>query len=574
MSGLFASLNTAISGLHSHQVAVNVTANNIANVDTEGYSRQRVDLVSETPMETADGLIGRGVGIGAVTRARNELLDTVYRFQSSSLGSSTEQQRVQTRMEDMLFEPSDRGLTSLLDDFFGAFQELAAKPEEQPLRTSAVNSTVQLAASISDLETNLDRLRTDADREIRALTTDVNTLLEQIAEMNDQISDLELGSGHSANDLRDRRGVLLDKLSEIMNITTVETSNGSVSLSVEGIQLVAGSQAYNIEAVVNPALDPVRKDFVELVVTETGAVLNPSQGQLAGLTVARDTLVASFQSKLDAFTKTLISETNLIHAQGRGLDLFDSVTGATPVAAGTTSLDLADPATGLEFPPSTGSFEINVVDGSYNVATTTISVDTGAGDSLLDIAGSINAVGNITASVVDDTLQITAGSGYTFGFSNDTSGFLAAVGINTLFTGSGSRDIAVNEQIENDVAFLAVGSGADPRETGDNSNAVALGELQSKSVDITVDATTTSISMPDYLRTSVSDVGVMSQRIGREVESEQMFVKRLDTRREEVSGVSVNEEVANLIRFQRGFDASARMIRIVDEMLQTLIQSI
>ncbi len=575
--GLFSVLDIAVGGLHAHQIAVNVAAHNIANVDTEGYSRQRADLVSETPIVLADAIVGRGVRIGDIIRARDELIDIIYRQQASALAGSSEKEHLIARVEDLLFEPSDMGLTSLLDDFFGAFQEMAANPEEQPLRATAVSSAEELADAISRLETGLDRLRTDADREIRALTTDVNTLLEQIGDLNRSIAELELGTGRSANDLHDRRDLLLDQLSELMAITTITAADGTVSVSAEGLQLVSGTSASHIEARVNPTLDPIRSDFVELVVVETDTVLTPSEGRLGGLFTARDELIPEFEVKLDGFTQSLIREVNLLHSQGRGLRLFDSVTGAARVESGTESFDLDDPATGLPFAPTDGSFDVNVVDSSGNIVTTTITVDldgAGGDDSLTDVAAKVNAVGNLTASVVNGTLQITAAGGYTFGFSTDTSGFLAAVGINTLFTGSGARDIDINEVVATDPSFVAAALSPDPDDTGDNTNAAAIGNLQYTSVDIGTGSTTNRMSLPDFLRTAVADVGVTAQRLGREVESQQLFERSIDARRQEVSGVNINEEVAALIKFQRGFEASARLISIVDEMLETLIAAL
>ncbi len=574
---LFSALDIAVSGLHAHDIAVNVTANNIANVDTEGYSRQRVNLVSEEPVKLADGVIGRGVRVGSIVRARNELLDVIYRYQASRLAASEEEKLVLDRVEDLLFEPSDMGLTSLLDDLFGAFQELSANPEEQPLRATAIGSASQLAESIRSMAANLDLLRTDADREIRALTSDVNTLLEQIADSNQSISALELGSGQPANDLRDRRDLLLDQLSSLMAITTMTADDGMVSVSADGFQLVAGSTAHHVEARVNPSLDPVRTDFVELVIVETDAVLTPSEGRLAGLRIARDTFVPEFEAKLDGFTQSMIREINLIHSQGRGLSLFESVTGTAIVDPGGEPLDLDNPAAGLAFPPSDGSLDVNVVDSAGNLVTTTVTVDldqVASDDSLIDVAGKLNAVGNLTATVVGGTLQIDAASGFTFGFSNDTSGFLTAIGINTLFTGKDAGDVGVNGILESDPSFLAAALSPDPANSGDNANIAALGNLPFALVDITYGSSTTRMSLPDFLRTAVSDVGVTVQRLSREVDSQQLFERRLDARRQEISGVNINEEVAALIKFQRGFEASARLISIIDEMLQTLLNII
>jgi flagellar hook-associated protein 1 FlgK len=571
VGNLFSALDIAVSGLQSHQAAIQTTGHNIANVDTDGYSRQRAELVSRWPQETSFGPIGRGVRVGDIFRIRDPFLDNVYRNETQNVMEMSVERDFLQRVEGVLQEPGEMGLSALIDDFFASVQALANYPEELPLRASMVAAASVLADGLNDTHARLEQLRTDANREIIMLVPEVNSLTREIADLNHSIIKAEAG-GKTANDLRDHRGVLLDRLAELMDIYTVEMSNGSITVLVGGDVLVEGVYATQLEAQANPALDPDRDDLVEVAIRATGRVLTISGGRFRGLLDARDVQVPVVANKIDTLARTLILEFNRIHSQGTGLAGFSTLQSDNVVLDPTADLD-DRPATGLEFAPVTGSFEINVIDSLGNIVTSVIPVDldgVGADDSLNDLAANIDSVANISASVsADNRLVITADPTYSFVFSNDTSDVLAVLGQNTFFSGSDSSDIAVNPVIVNDTGMIAASLSTDPRDTGDNRNALAMAALQETEVLNSGTAT-----LNDYYEQAVSLLGVQTRRLEDEAEILENFRRDVDRQREEVAGVNLDEEVANLTRYQHAYDASARVFSVINELLDTLINGL
>jgi len=571
MGNLFSALDIAVSGIQSHQVAIQTTGHNIANVDTDGYSRQRAELVSRWPQETSFGPVGRGVTVADIFRIRDPLLDAIFQDETQKYIELSVERDFLFRIEDILQEPGELGLGALIDDFFASVQALTYYPEENPLRASMVAAASVLADSLNDIDARLEQLRTDANTEIIARVQEVNGMTLHLAQLNHNIIRAEAG-GDTANDLRDQRTVLLDELAELMDIYTVEMSNGSVTVLVGGDVLVDGVYRTQLTTQVNPTLDPERNDFVDVVIAATGRAINISGGRLKGLMDVRDRRVPNVAKRIDDLTSTLIFEFNNIHSQGTGLSGYTSVVSDNAVLDPTADLDDAV-ATGLAFTPVNGSFEINVIDTLGNVVTSVISVDLdglGADDSLNDLAANIDAVANVSAVVsADNRLVITADPTYSIVFSNDTSNVLAVTGVNTFFSGSDASDIAVNPLIVSDPGLIAASLSTDPRDTGDNRNALAMAALQETQV---LSAGTATLN--DYYEQTMAWLGVQTARASDETDMAESFRGQIDRRREEVAGVNLDEEVANLTRYQRAFDASARVFSVINELLDTLINGL
>jgi flagellar hook-associated protein 1 FlgK len=571
MGSLFTSLDIAVSGLLSHQTAIQVTGHNIANVDTDGYSRQRAELVSQMPQNTPYGPLGRGVAVADIFRIRDPFLDAVFQSETQNFMELNVERDFLFRIEDIFQEPGEVGLSALMDEFFGTIAALANYPEQLPLRASLIASASVLAENFNDIDSRLEQIRTDANNEIIMRVSEVNSLTEQIAELNRTIVRAEAG-GDTANDLRDQRTVLLDELAELVDIHTVEMTNGSTSVLVGGEVLVDGIYWTELTTQVNPALDPDRGDLVDVVIASSGRVLNISGGRFRGLLEIRDVHAPEVLTRIDDLASTLIFELNRIHSQGTGLAGFTSLTSDNAVLDPLADLD-DSLGTGLPFTPTDGSFEINVLDSLGNIVTTVITVDldgVGADDSLTDLAANIDALANISASVsADNQLVITADPTYSFTLSNDTSNVLAVVGANTFFSGSDASDIAVNSVIVNDPTMIAASLSPDPLATGDNRNALAMAALQDTAV---LDSGTFTLN--DHYEQTIGNLGTTTRRTSDESIIAANFRQNIDRRREEVAGVSLDEEAANLTRFQRGFQASARVFSVVDELLDTLINGL
>ncbi|MDQ1256440.1 MAG: flagellar hook-associated protein 1, partial [Candidatus Hydrogenedentes bacterium] len=257
MGTLFSALDIAHSGMLASQVQLDTAGHNIANVNTEGYSRQRVNLAARYPILKQYGAIGRGVQIQEIERLRDKFLDTAFRQQVPGLGDAEVRATYFTRMEDILQEPSDDALGGRINDFFNALNDLADNAEEAPVRLSAVAEAQSLATALRGAADRLRLLRTNANEEARDMVPEINSLAERIATINVHIRQAET-SGVTANDMRDERDLLVDQLAKMVNVTVRERPDGQTTVLLGGDELVNGDRARQLVAVRNTAIDPER----------------------------------------------------------------------------------------------------------------------------------------------------------------------------------------------------------------------------------------------------------------------------------------------------------------------------
>jgi flagellar hook-associated protein 1 FlgK len=564
MGTLFSALSIAQSGLQAAQVQLDTAGHNIANVNKEGFSRQRVELLSYTPIDRTFGQIGRGVRIAQIARIRDTLLDVQFRNQVSGRDNARIQFEFFSQIEDVFLEPGVNGLSGRINLFFQSLQEFSANVESLPVRQSVLVEAGALASLFSETFSSLNSLRTNANEEVAGFVPEINSLAQRIADLNDRIRVTE-GSGNPANDLRDDRDVLLDRLAGIANIFVREDNSGQVEVFIGDQQLVFGGQFRELEAVQTAVIDPTRPDFVEIRFVDNGQALRVTDGELFGVLQMRDVELPAVIADVNLLAATIIREINAIHSQAHGLvNLSGTITGSNTVTDPTVPLSAA----GLPFAFTPGTFEINLYDNTgAPVAGSPITITIGAGDSLDDVAAQIDAIADLAATAnADGALEITAAAGFTFNFANDQTGLLAALGMNGLFTGFDAQTMGVNQAIANDPQLLAGAFSADPADTGDNTAALALAAVQNARVLLNGSAT-----INDFYESLVVGIGVDSRAADSTFTVEQTFVETFERRRQEISGVSLDEEVASLVLFQRAFEASARVITVTDRMLEALL---
>lgn len=564
MGTLFSALSIARSGLQAAQVQLDTSGHNIANVNKEGFSRQRVELTSNTPIAREYGQIGRGVKIAQITRVRDVLLDGLYRHQAAGLKNAEIQAEFFKQIEDVFLEPSENGLSGRINLFFQALQDFSTNVESLPVRQSVTAEAEALSSLFNETYQRLDTLRTNANEEVSNFVPQINSLAEQIAALNDQIRVTE-GSGNPANDLRDDRDVLLDQLAEIGNIFVREKNSGEVDVLLGEQELVSGSIFRTVEAVQNAALDPNRNDLVELRFTDNGQVLTVTDGELYGALQMRDQQLPSVLSDVNELASTIIQEINRIHSQANGLtNLSGTVTGSTSVPDPAAALTTAN----IPFPITAGSFDVNVYDATGTpIGGSPFTISVGPGTTLNDIVADLNAIPNLSASVnPDGQLEVTGAAGFTFGFSNDTSGAVGALGVNALFTGFDAQTMGVNQAIADNPQLLAGAFSTDPANTGDNTAALAMANVQNAKL-----LSNGSATINDFYESFVAQIGVDARSNESTLGVEQTFVETFERRRQEISGVSIDEEVTLLIQFQRAFEASARVVTVTDRMLDALL---
>ena len=560
------SLNGALqvgrSALVASQTALQVAGNNMANAATEGFHRRSVHLSPiRGDIVGRNQFIGRGVQLVSVRREVDTALQSRYRDALSEENAGLIDQRFLTAIETLQNELTDNDVSSLLSAFFNSFSEVANSPSDNAVRAVAIQQGTSLASRIADLRSDYSEVLSQVDRQLDTAVEAVNGLLDQIADINDQIVQAEPGVGE-ANALRDQRDLLIDELSQYMDVSVIEQENGSVDILVSSIPVLLAGASRGVELRTESVDGELE---VSIRVADDGTDLTVSSGTIGGLMRQRAETVQPVIDALEEFAGQLIFQVNRLHSQGQGQHGFSSVVGTYAISDTTANLNSGD--ANLPFRIENGSFFIHVTHADSGQRTSyQINVD-GDAMSLDDLINEINTVvgvPNVTAAVnTEGAFTLTAGSGYEISFSEDTSGALAALGINTFFAGRSANTIEVNQVLLDDPTMLAVGAGHVP---GSNDTALAIADLQDVALD-----DLGGISLREYWQNSVNSLAVRTDAANAGVESAQLVRESLYSQVQAVSGVSLDEESINLLTFQRQFQAAARFISVIDETLQVLL---
>jgi flagellar hook-associated protein 1 FlgK len=456
-------LSIGTQALRAQASGVRTVGHNIANVGTPGFSRQRVEL-STAPPESEGGVsFGLGVQLDGVTSVVDELLESELVALKSGVGFERAKSRALGSVESAF--PLTGGIEAALDAFFAAVSAVANNPAGAVERVALVGKAQALADILRETRSDLVATQASLDRSLGGAVQRVNDILPQIASLNPQIR-LAEADGNRANDLRDRRQVLVQELSELLGVTTFENDEGEIIVLTGGLLLVAGDRFASLD---DSTLNPQGFRLVSYQApggTTFDATGLLSRGEIGAILEARDTDVAGFIANLDQLAKTLVDEVNLVHAAGYDLN-------------GVTGTDFFDP---------------------------------------------IGAVPGAAASV-----RVSAA------VTSDPSAIAAAQAPTTL--------------------------------PGDNRNALALAALQDAPV-----AALGGLTFLDYFLSLVTDIGTKAQNSNDALEFRQALLADAQTRRDSVSGVNLDEEMTNLIQFQRAFEAASRLVRVGDEMYLTLLE--
>ncbi len=572
MAGIGLVLNTAKDGLLTQQYAMNVVSHNIANVSTDGFSRQTAVIGAKTPGPYGGFIFGRGAELQEIKREMDTFVETSLRNRTADYSAMTEKEIYLSVLEGVFNENSGRSINSQFDAFWNAWHDLSNNPSGSAERAVLVESGALLSQSFQDIRNDLDRFDLELGLSLDAGTQQINQITSQIANLNKQIISMEITG--NANDLRDRRDMLIRNLSEHLDINVFEDGEGHFTVTTgRGYTLVSKTDSYELSFVSGQVTWQGSSGNVDITDTING-------GQMGGWLEVRDEIIPKFKNELDELAGAVIWEVNNTHSQGVGLKGMSSVTGTYAVSQAGLDEPLASEDSGLAFHEriSDGEFTVWVYDSSGNPVDTPISVD--ASTTLNDLVSYINAnVDNLTASESGGNLVITADDDdHTFAFSDDSSGVLAALGINTFFNGSDALDITMNDALVNDKDLIAAGRVYEDGlfYAGDNSNALELASLRDQKVELnryTYDGGSTSAddTFQGYYAYLVGSVGIKSASVRREKEYAEVVVNQLTEKRDNLSAVSLDEEMTNLIKYQHAYAAAAKLVSTADEMLQTLL---
>jgi flagellar hook-associated protein 1 FlgK len=461
MTSTFFGLNTALSGILTHQRALNTTTHNLVNADTQGYTRQRVTMRATPafPMPALNnavgpGQIGTGVAVVEYARLRDQFTDLQFRAQNASFGQYEARSDALNRLDQVVDEPGDTGLTSLLNRFWAGWQSLSTQAESPAVREAVRSAATALSQGFQDTRAQLVTSQGEADARITASVTQVNEIAAQINQLNQAISKV-VAVNQDPNDLMDQRDLLIDTVAKQANIAVTPVgTTGRVTVALGGQVLVDGATNTTQALAVSAAG----------VVTVGAATATLSDGALRGLVDIRDTVIGGpngYIAGLDLLAQTIIAEVNTRHAAGVALDG-------------------------------------------------------------------------------------TAGNAFFAGGDAATIGLSAAV--------AGSTD-----------KIAAAAAAGDLPAGGDN--AVSLAQL--KYVSLTIGAGTSTID--GFWGTMVSRLGLDVDQSERLAAVQQDVLDNAIARRDAVSGVNQDEEAADMIRFQKSYNAAARMVTTLDSMLETIV---
>lgn len=564
---LTSAINIGRSGLAANQAAVEVAGNNLSNAATPGYTRQTAVIRAATDVQVKPGLfIGTGARLDSIIRNVDAALMSRMRSAMADHAGSNVRQDVLSQIEAIHNELSETGLGSRLTEFFNSWSELANNTAEPSLRQLVIEQGDSLAEFVQATRGDLAASRNQLDDRINGTVDQANAILDQIAELNAKIGVAEAGLG-GANAMRDQRDQLVNDLAKMLDIATVEQSNGSLDVFLNGIPLVTAGE--NRGLAVDFATPAGGEELgVRLRLGDDGTYLTATSGSIGQMIESRTNDVLPALEALDNFATALIREVNRVHSQGQGAELFLSVTGGVQVADAAAPLTRSDAE--LDFVPGHGTFALHVTQQSTGTRTTTqINLDAdgigGPDMSLNDLAAAIDAVVNVSASVtVDGRLQIDADSpDFAFSFSDDASGVLTSLGVNTFFSGHDATDIGVSQTLANKPALLAT---TQNHVAGGNGTALAIAGLAEQPLDGLGGQT-----LGQMWSAHVEDYAVRAERATLDAQSDQTILESLQAQREGVSGVSVDEEAINLMAFQRAYQGSARFLNVVNELMDTLL---
>jgi flagellar hook-associated protein 1 FlgK len=561
---LLSSIQLASNTLHATQVGLQVAGQNIANANTPGYIREEVVLTASPTQRNGTLLQGLGVQVDGVIQKVDKFLEERLRNATSDSSGAAVKQDTYAQLEQLVGELSDTDLSTSFSNFFSSISGILNQPESDSVRNLAVLKGESLVSDFNQLASRATQLRENVNDRIGQSATDITRLLQQIAKLNVQIADSE-GGGVLKSDavgLRDRRASALTDLSKIIDIKTQEQNDGSVSVFAGGDYLVLEGSARTIK--VSQSTDRGLTTN-QLRVSETDASLKFNGGEVAGLVSSRDEVLGGFLDKLNTMAGTLAFEFNRIFSSGQGLKGYSNITSDSAVDDVNAALDSA----GLDFTPVNGQFDVQVYNRRTGLTTTTtIHVDLDGLDSdtsLASLATAIDGIGGISASITSDRkLSIRSDSSEDeIAFANDTSGALASLGINTFFTGSDARTLAVNQAILDDPSkFAASRSGVG----ADTNVAVDLANFTDRALNTAGGTTLTQL----YDRFA-SDVAQGSAEAKGNAEAADVFQKSLNGQHLAVSGVNIDEETIKVLEFQRAFQASAKYISTLNDLLQVLV---
>ncbi|MFD0617373.1 flagellar hook-associated protein FlgK [Paenibacillus sp. GCM10027629] len=511
MASTFHGIETSKRALSTQMALMQTMGHNVANANTDGYSRQRVNISASRPIEAlgftksnAAGQLGTGVQYDSITRVRDKFLDDQFRNESKDFGSWSVQSDTLNKLEGIINEPSDTGIRTVLDNFWKAWSDLSQNPENVTGRKVVRESAMALADAFNYTDKKLSDLSSDLTSNIEAKSNQINSLTTAIANLNDVIYRQE-GLGDDANDWRDQRDLLTDQLSQIVNIQVTDTPQG-YTINMGSTNLVTFDTAAETTA-----------DFLTSAVS-SGDV---NSGEVFGIVTARDRYVADYRKQLDSLANTIAN----------------------------------------------GEVQITIPKGSVLPQGTVLNGATYSGALTSDITVTVQGLNGLQK--LGYTLNSPLQTGVDFFTSKDGSPITASnFQLNKIIADDPGR-IATSMRSETTAAGEVVVK-------GNNVLALITSQLKDSSFKFVSTGANTVVSngtVDDFFRAVVGQLGVQASEASRNMNNQKSLVDHIASQKMSVSGVSIDEEMSNMIMYQHAYSAAARAMTTFDQVLDKVINN-
>lgn len=618
MASSFAGIEIGKRSLMAHSTQISTAGHNISNADTEGYSRQRVNVRAFDPLYRPDleraqvaGQIGQGTDVESITRVRDELLDSRIVGQTNVESYWATREKYYAMIESVYNEPEEISVRGNMDKFWQGWQELSVYPDSDAARQAVVTRGQTLTDSIRQQFRGLSEIGKQIDGDIEATVRQVNDISSQIAAVNAEIV-RSRAMGDNPNDLMDRRDLLVEKLANLINVTVDRKDPDEFMVHTDGQVIVQGSLARQIKSV--PQID--NNGYGKLVWTDTGIDAQFHGGTLGALIELRDKDIRSEVQSLNTMALNFADLVNDVHrnAVGKnnvtGLDFFvqhdfventngnydrngDGVEDSSYVFRMTGKNALRpQEQIGLE-----GTMTFNGASGNVNVSyyasDTVADVVNRINDSNAEVKAYLDRNSNLVLKATssasmenpDFVIRHVEDSGM---FLTGYSGILAQSGEGGAYDFNRADAVTsldgaqfavspvmspadymeVNPAVTGDVrsvaaAFANTIGDADP---GDARAAVEIAAMRNTKVMIG-----TGRTFDDYFAESVTNVGLKGEQAQNQLASQNKIMDDLRSLRDSISGVNIDEELSDIIKFQHGYNAAAKFVTVQDELLDTLI---
>lgn len=526
------------TALVANQTAISVTSHNISNVNNPDYSRQQVVLGVKTPIKIRGGYLGRGVSIDNIRRSYDKFLTDMLLNQESNLERSNVIKDIITHVQEFFNESNKEGLNAVFNSFFNSLEDLSVNPSDISKRIVAIDKASSLVSQFRDMEVQLEDILNTINYELKNITDTINGISKDIAELNKKINQLEAGGLSKANDLRDKRDALLRELSKYLNISYHEGEDKTFYVSVGMRNIVAGGNTSDISFLNTSQGARFKIENIDV----TDRIIG---GKLKGLLASQNLINNEFLFKLRKLFGSFTNQFNLIHQNGYNLK-------------NNTGLNFFKPITDIYYE----EFSQNGVITSVNISDySSLKFD----EYYIDIkAGNNYEVINRYNNQVISTGSYISGGTISFDGIDVVISGPVQIGDRFLLSPLKSviKKVDLNIQDPRDIALSLT-----PNSYSDNTNLFDLLNLREVNLN-----SLENKNVYDFLQDLTSKIGVLAKSANDSLTFDETLYNEISNRKNIVQGVNLDEEAVNLIRYQRAFEAAAKVIQVANELYETLVK--